>query len=182
MTDAWDGRPANPERDGDHWVSDANSDVVTAHWNAEIQCWGAWPYTSAAHMAENNSYLGPCLTPVEVAAREEAAWRAGRDAAAAYVVAKREGRHTLHCNPLNVLDDILAAIRALTPPATLAAAVDAVAQEREAIAKAIYDCPAFQGDEWGKVEWRDGRNSQRQNEAFTLADAAIRARGGSASA
>jgi hypothetical protein len=79
----------------------------------------------------------------EVAAREQAAWRAGRDAAAAEIERTVEWAGQEHycdsCKGGTIYpdrEDVAAAIRALQPPADMAAAStgDAVAVEREAIA------------------------------------------------
>jgi hypothetical protein len=68
------GVPLNPERDGWHWLSYAAGRAVEPdRWNAAAQGWrysGALEYTSGTRVW---SYLGPCLTPAEVAAREAAA-------------------------------------------------------------------------------------------------------------
>lgn len=76
MSDAWDGRPQNPERDGWHWL-DAGGPVL-CEWRASRgwmdETW--WPH------AADLVYLGPCLTPQEVAAREAAAAEAMREACA----------------------------------------------------------------------------------------------------
>jgi hypothetical protein len=58
MTDAWDGRPQNPEQDGWHWVCLSGGDYPIA------ACWGdgewAGPYDNGQYI-----YLGPCLTPAD---------------------------------------------------------------------------------------------------------------------
>lgn len=77
MSDAWDGRPQNPERDGWHWVRWAEYEPgteFTAFWSS-----GEWS-DDWAHLAGNRHarryiYLGPCLTPAEAAAQAEAARR-----------------------------------------------------------------------------------------------------------
>lgn len=83
-------------------------------------------------------YLGPCLTPAEVAAREAAAWRAAVEAAAADMACGCRTFQDGACmSPSNCSEVDVASIRALQPPADLAAAAatcDAVAVEREAIA------------------------------------------------
>ncbi len=85
------GVPTNPERDGWHWVSVTNfeneSADVAALWEG-----GEWWMLEAPdgyvpqHFAELCvRYLGPCLTPAEVAAREQAAAEAMREACAKVV-------------------------------------------------------------------------------------------------
>ena len=76
------GVPLNPEQDGAHvllWRKDAPQQ---AWWRSGKQEW-RWPggdkcgdYTAGI----NAAYLGPCLTPQEVAAREAAAEARGREA------------------------------------------------------------------------------------------------------
>jgi hypothetical protein len=84
MTDAWDGRPQNPERDGWHWLLDGNHEPYLLQWGSDNQRWGDYPGTSATDLAEFGiGYLGPCLTPAEVAASIEAARRDEREACAA---------------------------------------------------------------------------------------------------
>jgi hypothetical protein len=80
------GVPENPERDGWHWLlANSTKDIVP-----EAACWraprsrypGMWffqgneNYLVAEQMTQAHGwrgYLGPCLTPAEVAAREAAA-------------------------------------------------------------------------------------------------------------
>ena len=79
------GVPLNPERDGWHWLVYAGKSVEPDRWNAEVQGWryaGALEYTSGTRVW---SYLGPCLLPSEVAAREAAARAEEREACAADV-------------------------------------------------------------------------------------------------
>jgi hypothetical protein len=83
----WDGLPQNPERDGFHWLvwHGYSDDMAFTHWwNASDQQWhdvedGSTPrYRSPLFR-----YLGPCLTPAEVAALVEQARREEREACAA---------------------------------------------------------------------------------------------------
>jgi hypothetical protein len=66
MTDAWDGRPQNPEQDGAHWITDN-----VAYWEADRQRWllmvKAKP-VSAGWLAAQPwaEYRGPCLMPAEI--------------------------------------------------------------------------------------------------------------------
>lgn len=109
MTNGWPERPGvplNPERSSSHWVRDANCETVTADWNADVQKWAPWPFCPPEAFADDNDYLGPCLTPAEVAALVEAARRKSaaeeREACAEIV----EDHHTREVN------DIIRAIRA----------------------------------------------------------------------
>ncbi len=76
------GHPLNPERDGAHWITDN-----VAFWEADTQRWllmlKAKPVT-AEWLASQPwaEYRWPCLTPAEVAAREQAARREGMEEAA----------------------------------------------------------------------------------------------------
>lgn len=83
----WDGRPLNPERDGWHWL-DADGPVlcewrVSRGWMDETWC------THAADLV----YLGPCLTPSEVAAQVEQALWDGIEAAMRVVSERASARH-----------------------------------------------------------------------------------------
>lgn len=69
MTDTWDGRPQNPERDGWHWL-EANGNVIPAEWSSATdedtpwcigECW-----FSREFIGTKLAYLGPCLTPAEI--------------------------------------------------------------------------------------------------------------------
>lgn len=80
MTDAWDGRPQNPERDGAHVIYDRHLRHETAVlWSCATQ-----QYHDMASMvtpvgaAKWWEYRGPCLTPAEIAAREVAAYQRGQ--------------------------------------------------------------------------------------------------------
>ncbi|MBX9593288.1 MAG: hypothetical protein K2X46_02910, partial [Roseomonas sp.] len=89
------------------------------------------------------------LTPSEVTAREAAAWIAGRDAAKRAIVGKLPSNTHAFC--LFTVAEAAKKIAALTPPASLAAALDAVvaaavAQEREAILALVDAEPELPGD------------------------------------
>lgn len=84
MTDTWDGRPQNSERDGWHWLCRAeDSWAVCKWWSTEQGGWVDGITLSPATVVEYGvNYLGPCRTPAEVEAREAAARREGIEAAA----------------------------------------------------------------------------------------------------
>lgn len=92
MTDAWDGRPQNPERDGWHWLHHPE-DIrpIVQPWDAEYASWisGAM-YSPQGVVDLGFRYLGPALLPAEVAAREAAA---AEEMRAAYCTAL----NTLNC-------------------------------------------------------------------------------------
>lgn len=166
MTDAWDGRPANPERDGWHWLHHAEDlRPCPTPWDADHAAWCSGGMHSPRGVVDlGYCYLGPCLTPAEVAAQRDAAWRAGRDAAISVVRASGYVDKSI----------MTVALSMLQPPADLAAATgDAVAQEREAIASMFDDIAARKE----RAGWSGVVSSNAREYA-----AAIRARGRSASA
>lgn len=146
MTDAWDGRPENPERDGWHWLQDANGDLWCWRWYPSHQWFWAGNRTVRPREATTEyRYLGPCITPDEVAAREAAAAEAMREACEA-----RIRTYPIDCEmrPYTAMEvvnrDIALAdeIAALPLPAAdaLARALDqARKEEREACAQEV-DC------------------------------------------
>lgn len=83
----WDGRPQMPEVDAFHWLLKRNAAWAEAWlWQSDAdgcgtEYSGAWAESDGDGqpdtMARWYSYLGPCLTPSEVTAREAAAWAAG---------------------------------------------------------------------------------------------------------
>ncbi|WP_086642962.1 hypothetical protein [Acetobacter sp. DsW_063] len=80
MTEQWDGRPQNPERDGWHWLGQRGT-----KWRAPFE-WRHEEYSDAADEwfwdieedprypdeMKNFIYLGPCPSPEELAARDAA--------------------------------------------------------------------------------------------------------------
>ena len=83
MTNTWDGRPQNPERDGLHYITDA-----VAFWEAGRQKWRLLSHTrledpewlAAQSWAE---YRGPCPTLKDIEARIPATRRDALEEAAA---------------------------------------------------------------------------------------------------
>jgi hypothetical protein len=74
------GYPLNPDRDGWHWVDRPMHGVLPMQW-LEI-AGGGWvgKHTCLTALEATKAgwrYVGPCLTPAEVAARIEAAYREG---------------------------------------------------------------------------------------------------------
>lgn len=79
MTDAWDGRPQNPERCDHHWLLHPNGrHLFVDRWMRSPQEWFNSGPPEAASVC---TYLGPCLLPAEVEARVAAARREGIEAA-----------------------------------------------------------------------------------------------------
>lgn len=70
MTDAWDGRPQNPERDGWHWLRRVGESTRDAPWlwQESLWCHGPDAFNPDDMIDMGWHYLGPCLTPAEVAA------------------------------------------------------------------------------------------------------------------
>ena len=93
------------------------------------------------------SYLGPCHTPAEVAAREAAAWCAGRDAASSHIEPAKVGY--LNLAGMALLNASVS-VRGLTPPAdladSLAAQVEAARREERDRMQASLDTIAAQRD------------------------------------
>jgi len=77
MNDTWNGVPQHPERDGWHWLQDYEASFCTpVEWRHP----GGWvannipmlPHEVQKFVIDCCEYLGPCLTPAEVVAREAA--------------------------------------------------------------------------------------------------------------
>lgn len=90
MTDVWDGRPQNPERDGWHWLRGRpNGEPEPLFWFDETDGDGdgfGWQLSYGVGTPERVSrifdYLGPCPQPDEVAARVAEARREALEEAA----------------------------------------------------------------------------------------------------
>lgn len=72
-SDAWDGRPQNPERTGPHelWNLPEHGGLGPTFWtwDADVQCWTLGFYMKHPEEAARAwRYGGPCHTPAEVAA------------------------------------------------------------------------------------------------------------------
>ena len=82
---AWDGRPENPDADGWYWLINS-AGRCTMYWLASAGGWcGSDSAAKACDMPPDEAVdyydaCEPCLTPVEVQAREAAAWAAGAEA------------------------------------------------------------------------------------------------------
>jgi hypothetical protein len=79
MSEQWDGRPPNAERDGWHWLGDDRNPQPVL-WLAEFASWAdGTMHSPQSVVGLGFRYLGPCLLPSEVAARLEAARREERE-------------------------------------------------------------------------------------------------------
>ena len=90
------GVPANPERDGWHWLRRASDgQIICTKWSAEQGGWVDGVTLSPASVVEFGvTYLGPCLTPAEVSdtlAEIDGLWVALNDMSLRAVAARREG-------------------------------------------------------------------------------------------
>ena len=85
MTDVWDGLPENPESDGWHWLRE-RTDGLDRVWQWSPGLWTS-PYGGGIYTPRTVSrsaiYLGPCLTPDDVAVKVAAARLDERGAARA---------------------------------------------------------------------------------------------------
>lgn len=110
------GVPANPERDGWHWLSGVTERPAAFEWRSAS---GGWLFHRAQHNVmppsdfANWLYHGPCLTPAEVAAREAAARREGIEAAASRCDTREVGWGGICGYREQEAADCAAAIRAL---------------------------------------------------------------------
>lgn len=137
---AWDGVPLNPAKDAYHWLMRKGGAWAEAwRWDPDAdgcgtEYSGAWAETDGDgqpdQMARWYAYLGPCLTPFEVTARERAAaaasWMAAREACAsvaamAHLVPPDGGSPTK--DECAVAEAAAQRIRALQPPADASAAL-----------------------------------------------------------
>jgi hypothetical protein len=109
MTGAWDGRPANPEVSGWHWVWHAGRAEVF-EWKPRVELWlrpGDEIEWSMPDARKCLSYLGPCAPPgVEFKRGWEAARGRAMELTRAYLVGRPPAA-----------DAFVAAIRAMEPPA-----------------------------------------------------------------
>ncbi len=76
MSAPWDGRPANPDADGWHWLLVAHGigHPFPMLWAADGRMWDAGDAGWAHYedIATRWRYLGPCLTPADHAAAVQA--------------------------------------------------------------------------------------------------------------
>lgn len=89
------GVPANPERDGWHWLQFNDDRPIPLAWIAEIDAWASGAaYTPEGVVELGWRYRGPCLTPAEVSdtlAEIDGLWVALNDMSLRAVAARREG-------------------------------------------------------------------------------------------
>jgi hypothetical protein len=75
MTEQWDGRPQNPERDGWHLIRTDDGAEYVVRWSVAR----GWLDGELLIYAAESIYGGPLLLPAEVAAQVEAARREERE-------------------------------------------------------------------------------------------------------
>lgn len=81
MSEQWDGVPENPERDGWHWLCTFEGADLCCYWH---KGWWTTPVGDLSLSPEDVAdwrYLGPCLLPEEITAREAASAEQKRDMA-----------------------------------------------------------------------------------------------------
>lgn len=79
MTDAWDGRPQNPERDGWHWLESPRKFVRPCLWNPVSKTW--LERGSVEDMRRAGwRYIAPCPAPDALARLLAEAEARGREA------------------------------------------------------------------------------------------------------
>ena len=66
------GVPLNPERDGWHWLQTGGL-TFPVSWDFLAKMWHTSVFLGPEEIKNLWQYIGPCLTPDEVAAREQAA-------------------------------------------------------------------------------------------------------------
>jgi len=120
MSDAWDGRPQNPEQSGMHLLRSRLTGHLTGwYWNAATERFHHEHVTlGRAALLDRYVYEGPILTPAEVAAQDETARREGIADAATELraIAARMRR-------MDLVD-----LQVLSNAATLEQAADALAE------------------------------------------------------
>ena len=97
----WNGIPENPERDGWHWTKGYHDKPEPTEYRIHAKGDGLWWWRGswisperAAAMAERGwRYLGPCLTPSEMAAQLAAARREAFEEAASLIECGCKNRH-----------------------------------------------------------------------------------------
>lgn len=177
MANEWNGLPENPERNGWHWVKDPGQEAAPTLWTLR---WGSWwlgdNERSAAYLAQKGyRYLGPCLTPADLAARVEAERERCADEAEEF---DREECFTAGGPEQNVCSVIAARIRALGPTPAYDAAIKAAEARGMERAAVWHDAEAKKAGEWRA--WGGPPDKALQaKEAFHIeAAAAIRAAAG----
>lgn len=76
MSTEWDGLPPGEaaQRDGWHWLSSRYADTPEpCLWDADQQQWQYAGWCVPEYVSKQAVYLGPCLTPAEIAALTAAA-------------------------------------------------------------------------------------------------------------
>ena len=152
MTETWDGRPENPERDGAHRIGFENSehDWIWRATPAPFWVTHTGQFVAPEHTVSRRArYLGPCLTPAEVAAQVEATQRKMREDAASLVERIPEwGGQDYYCDSCKSgaiypdREDVARDLRALpltpSPLADMLAEAERCGMERAAQIAAMY--------------------------------------------
>jgi hypothetical protein len=96
LSDTWDGRPKNPERDGWHWLI-YEGEAQLDHWLASLESWwcGGMTMPATTMAAEGFSYNREVITPKEhtaLLAERDALAKVNGECGAAYreVLAERD--------------------------------------------------------------------------------------------
>ena len=129
------GRPLNPERDGWHWLCAAVGigAPYPMLWSADGKAWDTgdgWVFCTDPALTERQRYLGPCLLPEEVAAREAAAAAEEREACA--LIAVERGAWASNDADAESLVDRLEARGRMDMASEIAAAIRSRGKEAEA--------------------------------------------------
>jgi hypothetical protein len=141
------GVPLNPERAGWHWLANINgapSEMFCLHWTDDRLDAGdfRWDQGEADVYEEDAAlfwrYLGPCLTPQDVAARVEAAAVAMREACEAFAAGYDidDGSWSWRNGQEHAADKIARRIRN-TPTPTDALAAALAQARRDALEEAL---------------------------------------------
>ena len=88
------GVPEKPERDGWHWLETGRGKALACYWHEQHWTTPVGDFALRPELVLDWRYLGPCLTPAEVAAREAAARREGIEACLAEARAEIQGLTT----------------------------------------------------------------------------------------
>lgn len=171
----WDGVPLNPERSGPHWLrlfGDTEPSVVL--WFAKVRAWTDLGGTYPAQMYGGESeYLGPCLTPSEVAASLAAARIAGNAEAYGAVQCafrellegvpnaeeiEREALYAIENLPAPTGADALAAhvaaaVAAAVPPGHVVVPLEPTEAMRSALREALETTPSREGWTFQVSRW-----------------------------
>jgi hypothetical protein len=156
------GVPLNPECSRWHILIHARDGIVCEQWIGSDELpddLHGWNAISQKNAKDDHRYVGPVLMPSEAAAREAAAWCAGRDATAQAhwqaLLSLRQGSQEYDASRdvARQRDEYAAMIDAITPPADAGTALarmladaERKGMERAAEIAAIVGRPVGAGD------------------------------------